>query len=136
VEKKAKTHIKSTPNGAKLHRTHLEAHGRQPTKDGAIRAQLGWGRSHLRCPTPPLAPLVPIFGETVPLMLLMTVRVGFPLNIPHKPPFGGQFCSFHVEMAHFMISPLLSTYKRRLLPLSFTTTHQGKEHTLEHHSKV
>jgi len=68
----------------------------------------------------------PIFGEVVPLMMLMTVRVGFPPNIPYKPPIGGQFGAFHVEMKHLPNAPLLSTYKR--LPPHQTRTHQGKEH--------
>jgi hypothetical protein len=34
-EKKAKTHIKSTPNGTKLYKTHLQAQGKQSAEDGA-----------------------------------------------------------------------------------------------------
>jgi hypothetical protein len=80
-------------------------------------------------PAPLLAHLGPIFGEAVPLMMLMMVRVGFSLNIPCKPPIGGLFGALHVEMKHLSKTPLLSTYKRRLPPphLNHTQVKSTKE---------
>ena len=69
-------------------------------------------------------------------MMLMTVRVGFPPNIPYKPPIGDQFGALHVEMKHLSKTPLLSTYKRRLSPPTFQQHAKGKSTTLEHHSKA
>jgi hypothetical protein len=62
-------------------------------------------------------------------MMLMTVRVGFPPNIPCKPPIGGQFGAFHVEMKHLSKTPLLSTYKRRLPPPHLNNTQEHKSIT-------
>ena len=106
------------------------------TKDQAEMAPLGCGRTP-SAPVPLLERLGPIFGEAVPLMMLMMVRVGFPPNIPCKPPIGGWFGAFHVEMKHLSKTPLLSTYKGRLPPPHLNIRQERKstkEQEQEHHS--
>jgi len=69
---------------------------------------------------PLLARLGPIFGLTVPSMLLMMVWVGAPSNIPYKPSFGGQFGALMRGICHGIIPPL-HLYKEAT-PSSFNNT--------------
>ena len=123
--KKAKTHIKSTPNDAKLCRIHPEAQRKHPTEDGAILAQLGCDRT-TGAPTPPLGPLGPIFRVLTDAALPTSVpRVLSRFSAPRRR-FGGRFGAFHEGMKHFPRNPLLPTYRRRHLP-----DHQGRNTTQE-----
>jgi len=80
-------YAKCAPNSAKLCKSGPCSPRGQHTKDWVKMAPLGCGSTPV-APTPLIECLRPIFGKVVPSMLLMTVQVGFPQNIPYKLTVG------------------------------------------------